>query len=67
MAFLGVPQAERCHNFDLQGIQVHRQARWGYACGCGSHQLSTTRHNRVQQGRQSYLCRRCRQPLRYSG
>lgn len=54
------------HQFDLAGIPVKRQQRFTYRCACSEHQLSTTRHNRVQ-GRQKavYHCRRCEQVLTY--
>jgi len=54
---------ERCHRFDLAGIEVRRQQRHRYRCGCREHDLSTTRHNRVRQGTASYRCRTCGETL----
>ncbi|HFC53981.1 MAG TPA: metallopeptidase (SprT family) [Gammaproteobacteria bacterium] len=45
--------------YDLEGVPVRRQRRFGYRCRCGTHWLSATRHNRVLRRNGSYLCRRC--------
>jgi SprT protein len=65
MAFLGIPDASRCHNYRLGDTAVKRQRRWRYVCDCSSHELSTTRHNRMQNGRARYHCRRCQALLRH--
>lgn len=49
---------ERCHNYDLSEIPSKRQRRFSYRCACMQHQLSATRHNRVQKG-VSYYCKSC--------
>jgi SprT protein len=64
MRFLGVANPDRCHDYAVDEGTVRRQRRWPYRCACGVHQLSTTRHRRVQNGAGSYLCRRCKMPLR---
>ncbi|WP_372522528.1 SprT-like domain-containing protein [Sulfuricaulis sp.] len=53
----------RCHNYDVcSGLTA---AYW-YRCGCDAgHTFTTRRHNNARRGR-LYLCRRCRQPLRFS-
>lgn len=65
MAYLGIDDAERCHNYPLDPAEGRRQRRWTYRCDCSDHQLSTTRHNRIQNGAR-YHCRRCDAPLRRS-
>jgi SprT protein len=45
--------------YDLSGVPVRRQRRFSYYCECDTHQLSACRHNRIQRGQSSYLCRRC--------
>jgi len=54
---------ERCHDYDTAGLGARRLRRFLYHCGCGEHELSSVRHNRVGRGA-SYLCRRCGEPLR---
>lgn len=64
MAFLGIPNASRCHDYRLDESAVKRQRRWAYICDCSSHELSTTRHRRLQSGTTRYHCRRCHAALR---
>ena len=45
--------------FDLSGIPQRRHRRFGYACDCDTHQLSTCRHNRIVAGKARYYCRGC--------
>lgn len=59
------PQATA--SYDLTGIPVRRQRRFTYRCICGTHRLSTRRHNRIHRGSATYLCRRCRAPLVFAG
>jgi SprT protein len=66
MAWFGIDEPSRCHDFVPAGGSVQRQRRWDYRCGCRTHQLSTTRHNRAQRGL-DYLCRECGQVLRFAG
>ncbi|MEN8206201.1 MAG: SprT-like domain-containing protein [Pseudomonadota bacterium] len=63
---LGAEPAVTCQ-YDLSGIPLRRQRRFEYSCGCTTYAISTVRHNRVQDGKGSYLCRQCRQPLVYTG
>lgn len=64
MAFLGIIDARRCHDYRLDPAKVKRQRRWTYSCDCRTHQISTTRHNRVRTGTTHYHCRHCGSPLR---
>lgn len=66
MCKLGVEPTVTCQ-YDLSGIPQRRQRRFDYSCGCKTHAISTVRHNRVQGGKGSYLCRQCRRPLVYTG
>lgn len=61
MHLFGV-EASRCHDYDTSRSRVRRLQRYNYKCGCGPHQLTSIRHFRILRG-QSYLCRKCRQPL----
>jgi SprT protein len=53
--------------YDLTGVPLRRQRRFRYRCACSSHAMSAVRHNRVQRGLGSYLCRQCREPLVFTG
>jgi SprT protein len=53
--------------YDLTGVPVRRQRRFSYRCECSTHQLSSCRHNRIQRGQSSYLCRRCGSAIVLSG
>jgi len=63
MALLGV-KAEVTSRYKVDHIPLHQQRRHDYSCACMTHQLSTTRHNKVQSKKAVYNCRKCRQPLR---
>lgn len=52
-------------SYDVSELPLHRQRQYEYICGCNTHQLSTTRHNRVKRSKAVYTCRKCRQPLKY--
>jgi SprT protein len=53
--------------YDLTGIPVRRQRRFGYRCNCSTHELTTCRHNRVQRREAAYVCRYCGAPIVYAG
>lgn len=57
MHHLGIASPRRCHDFDMP--PVRRQRRWPYRCACRVHQLSTTRHRRVQTQGIRYHCSAC--------
>lgn len=56
MRHLGVDHPRRCHDFQMPPLR--RQRKWPYHCACATHQLSTTRHRRAQQGTR-YQCKAC--------
>jgi len=64
MEFFGA-DASVTFDLDLSGIPRRAQRTHPYLCDCREHALSSTRHNRVQKGTGSYLCRYCKGPLRY--
>lgn len=57
MAALGVAPT-RTHALDVRGVPG-TQRRWRYRCACATHHITTTRHNRIRQGRMRYHCRHC--------
>ncbi len=50
-------------NYDLSGIPIKQQHRFSYACDCMTHQLTTTRHNKIIAGKARYFCQKCDQQL----
>jgi len=62
MKLFGAPP-DRCHNYDVRGMEVRRLRRYQYRCECRTHQLTSIRHNRIGSG-QVYLCRQCGSPLK---
>ncbi|CAA0101439.1 Protein SprT [Halioglobus japonicus] len=44
---------------DLDGVPQRSQRTHRYYCGCQLHEVSTTRHNRVQRRRMRYHCCSC--------
>jgi SprT protein len=54
---------ERCHDYDVSGLEARRLRSFVYHCRCGDHQLSSIRHNKVRRGAR-YYCRRCGDLLR---
>ena len=58
MHILDAP-AEIYHQFAVDPATIRRQQRYLYKCSCKSHELSATRHNRINRDKQSYLCRIC--------
>ena len=63
MRQLGQEQPKRCHDYDTGQVQRRTQRRWNYLCACQQHQLTTVRHNRVQNKRAQYHCKQCGQAL----
>lgn len=57
MRAFGMPARATGH-YSLAGVPVRRQVRHVYRCDCRSHELSSTRHNRLQRG-ERYRCGSC--------
>ncbi len=53
----------RCHEFDTGMVPTRRQRRFPYHCGCRTHELSATRHNRMRRGQAEYHCASCGERL----
>lgn len=64
MHLLGIERPRRCHDYPVDDASPRRQRRWSYRCDCRLHELSTTRHNRVQRHGVEYRCRACGTRLR---
>lgn len=63
MLELGLPP-DRCHSYELTPAKVH-QRKWVYSCGCRTHKLKTTKHNRIQKGA-IYICNQCHSVIVFS-
>ncbi|VAW59223.1 hypothetical protein MNBD_GAMMA11-1088 [hydrothermal vent metagenome] len=50
--------------YDVSQLPLKQQRRHSYACGCMTHELSTTRHYKILRGKMTYHCRKCQQPLK---
>jgi SprT protein len=62
MRYFGVAPT-RCHGYDVSRLRTRALRRFLYRCDCGTHEISSIRHNRIRTRGVVYLCRRCRQPL----
>ncbi len=51
-------------DYDLTGVPVKRQRRFDYVCACMTHQLTTTRHNKILKNKASYSCQKCGEALK---
>ncbi|MDO4697451.1 MAG: SprT family zinc-dependent metalloprotease [Pasteurellaceae bacterium] len=59
---LNVP-AEIYHHFDIKNVIG---TTFAYRCDCQTHMLSLRRHNAVLRQHRQYVCRICKQTLRFS-
>ncbi|VAW56984.1 hypothetical protein MNBD_GAMMA07-1005, partial [hydrothermal vent metagenome] len=55
--------ADVTSSYDVSDLPLRRQLQHDYTCDCMSHQLSTTRHNKVQNKKAVYKCKKCKQTL----
>ena len=53
-------------SYDISQLPLRQQRRHDYRCACMCHQLTTTRHNKVQAKKAVYYCRKCKQPLKFT-
>lgn len=54
---------ERTCNYDLSGIPHRRERRHTYRCQCSEYELTTRRHNNIQNNKRHYLCKTCKTKL----
>jgi SprT protein len=58
-------EPRRTHDLSVSHLDIRRQRRWAYGCGCRTWQVTTVRHNRIQRGLAEYRCERCRGTLTF--
>lgn len=66
MSLFGVTP-EVTSKYDISFLPLKQQQRYAYRCACMTHQLSTTRHNKVIKKMAVYHCKKCKQSLKLSG
>ena len=64
MAIFGVAP-EVTSKYDISLLPLRQQQRHEYHCACMTHQLTTTRHNKIHKKRVVYHCKKCLQPLKF--
>lgn len=65
MSRLGL-DVKRCHNYQLPEKTVKKRRLFEYTCECDSYNLGIKRHNKVQRGKGSYYCKKCKADLSYN-
>lgn len=63
MELFDAPPEVTCR-YNLEAIPQRKMTTYNYRCDCTQHRLSSIRHNRLQRKQATYVCRKCRQPLR---
>jgi SprT protein len=73
MRWMGISDANRCHNYSLEGVKVKNTHRnYKYTCGCSFfHMLTRKKHQHHQwlaeNGYKGLRCKCCKQTLVYQG
>lgn len=62
MRDFGVPP-DVTSKLNVSDLSTRQLRRFPYRCGCGEHDLSSIRHNRIAQGTRQYGCPKCQQIL----
>lgn len=56
--------AQTTHQLDITSVQGKT---FEYQCRCNRYPLSVRRHNKVERREAIYHCRRCKEPLKFTG
>ncbi|QLB12555.1 SprT protein [Bisgaardia hudsonensis] len=51
------------HQFDVINVQGQT---FSYSCDCQTHHLTLRRHNKIQQNKAEYFCKKCKKKLKLS-
>ena len=55
--------ASRTCDYDLEGIPVRVYQRHEYHCLCMTHEITSRRHNKIQNSSAHYHCKKCNEEL----
>ncbi len=58
-------EPKRTFSYSLEGIPTRMQRRFQYVCDCMQFEITTRRHNTIQQGKAEYSCRQCGGKIKY--
>jgi len=58
-------EPKRTFSYSLEGIPNRMHKRHPYRCICSQFEITTRRHNTIQNGRADYLCKQCGQKIEY--
>lgn len=58
-------EPKRTYSYSLDGIPTRIHKRHNYSCGCMQFEITTRRHNKIQQKKAEYSCRQCGGKLKY--
>ena len=58
-------EPKRTADYDLTGLPTRQFRQFTYSCNCQKHQLTTRRHNNIQNGLRLYACRLCGGKLKW--
>lgn len=68
MKWAGIPAAERCHQYDLEGVKHKTFDRpFKYTCSCKEFWLTHRIHNSIQRDGRWRKCLKCKVKLTYQG
>ncbi len=62
MQVFGADTSRTC-DYDLEGIPVRIGRRHNYQCSCMTHEITTRRHNKIQNNKARYYCKQCKGTL----
>ena len=60
-------RATRCHSYEVAHLKTRQIRLWTYVCGCSTHTVTTTIHNRMLKGTGKYKCKRCGKLISFAG
>lgn len=66
MQLFGFAKARATFKQAIDDLPIRRQRRYTYQCSCKTHELSATRHQRIQKKRAIYACPICHTQLTLS-